>query len=150
MSEEDLVLTKTLADRIKYVRGNLLDEHGKPLTQPSFAKALEMKDGHHSVMAWERKGREPKAPTRELLSALTERAYRPEVFSRSGAEVIVVETAVPLLRTLAAKVEELPTHDDLVESIEKLRISLQESQATPNTRETRPAKARATRGAGKS
>lgn len=103
ISEEDLVLTKTLPERIKYVRQNLLTEDGKKVSQPAFAAALGKTREHHGVVQWEKHGREPAEEIRSLIADLTDGAYRPEVFSRAGAEEIVVSTAVPRLQELEAE-----------------------------------------------
>jgi hypothetical protein len=100
MPEEDLVLTKTLSARIKYVRENLVDEAGESMTQPAFAKAVGLADGHHGVMGWEKHDREPRGSVRTKIAALTKGAYRPLVFSRLGAEEVVVASAVPRLQSL--------------------------------------------------
>lgn len=103
--EEDLVLTKTLGERIKYVRTNLVGEDDQPMTQPELARVAGLKRGHHGVMRWEKGEAEPRATARERIAALAGSTYRPEVFSRSGAEELVVESAVPRLRSLEARAE---------------------------------------------
>lgn len=98
--EDDLVLQKTLGDRVKYVRTNLVDEDGNVMTQPMFAKAVGLAEGQHGVIAWERRGTEPRSQARERIAALTQGEYRAAVFSRRGAEEILVESAAPRLRSL--------------------------------------------------
>ena len=103
MAEDDLVLTKTLGERIKYVRTNLVDSDGQPMTQPAFAKAVGLAEGQHRVIGWERKGSEPRERARKAIADLTDGAYRHQVFSRGGAEVLVKEIAVPRLQRLEAQ-----------------------------------------------
>jgi DNA-binding transcriptional regulator YiaG len=106
MPEADLVLQKTLGERIRYIRENLIDESGEAMTQPAFAEETGLARGHHGVMRWEKGSSEPRPAARRKIAALSGDAYRPEVFSRAGAEEIVVETAVPLLQSLATELDE--------------------------------------------
>lgn len=105
ISEEDLVLTKTLGERIRYVRENLVNDEGIGMTQPQLASLVGLAPGHHGIGGWETRGREPKDPARHKLSQLTGGEYRPAVFSRSGAEVLVKEFAVPRLQSLEVEME---------------------------------------------
>lgn len=100
------MLTKTLGERIRYVRENLVDSRGAAMTQDALAVIAGLKPGHHGVGGWETRGREPKGQARDKIAALSEGAYRPEVFSRAGAEVLVKEIAVPRLRRLEVQADE--------------------------------------------
>lgn len=84
----------------------------------------------------------------KLIRAAAVRAEStPEALARRiAADGRIDETALRL-EALEAQVAKLVTRDDLVESIETLRIALQETGAIQGTRGTRPAKARATRAA---
>lgn len=102
MPPEDLVLTKTLGGRVRYVRENLVDDAGRPMTQPEFGKRSGLTGkSHHGVMHWEKDDNEPGPEARRKIAALAAGAnYRPELFSLRGAEVLVVESAVPRLQQL--------------------------------------------------
>ena len=104
ISEDDLVLTKTLGERIEYVRTNLIDKSGATMTQAALQAAAGLAKGHHTVMHWEGDKRAPKGAAPAKIAALAiDSGYRPEVFSLRGAEALVVEKAVPRLRALEAR-----------------------------------------------
>lgn len=107
IAESDLVVLP-LGQRIKYVRENLVDEAGGEVTQAAIARAVGMAEGHHAVMRWE-KGTEPRKKSRQGLSDLTGGAYRPEAFSRRGAEEIAAEWTARRLRSLEREVAWLKT-----------------------------------------
>ena len=98
ISEEDLVLTKTLGQRIHYVRTKLR------MTQRQFATKVGLADSHYGVGRWEKGTHDPSPENASKIAALAKGAnYRPEAFSLRGAEALVVESAVPRLGELEGR-----------------------------------------------
>lgn len=140
MSEEDLVLTKTLGQRIEYVRTNLVDEKGATMTQPVLAAAAGLAPGHHGVVRWEGDKSVPQGEAPRLIAALaTGSGYRPEVFSLRGAEALVVESAVPRLRALEDQVDgAIVTFRAVLEALAASGIQVQLPQAAAGFLATAP------------
>lgn len=99
-------IKKGLAERVKYVRGNLRDKNERAVSQAMLAAAVGLSSGHHGVRRWE-KGAQPQAENRQALAAIT--PYPPYAFTRLGAEGVSLESIDARLQSLEDQVTEAVT-----------------------------------------